>query len=43
MVLMRNQNGQKYFGQLFYNVMNMGYMMNCAAKSITSPDEIKLP
>ena len=38
--VMRNQNGQKYFSQVFHNMINMGNMMNCTAKFITNSNQI---
>ena len=29
-VLMRTQNGQKYFSKIFHNIMSIGDMINCA-------------
>ena len=39
-VLLRNKNKQIQFSQIFHNVMNMRNMMICAAKFITSSDQI---
>ena len=37
---MINQYEQKYFSQIFDNMMNIGNKMDCAAKFVASSDQM---